>query len=221
MKNKIIALALGIMILLTSAALAAPVTDLEKGKVAIDVAATKPQVDGEAYGEKLSFDKKTNWDAGLTVGLSDKWGLQYKYQKSNTNTKTFYGVYPGKVDSKVQEFNVLYQFNPNLIGFAGVHKLSGSFYDGGFKNDLESENKWQVGVTGVTKLGGKLSGWATVAAGKNNVSYEIGLAQALAKNWDLNFFYRHKKFNDMEVQGWSETADVTIAGFGVGVTAKF
>lgn len=215
MKNKVIALTLGIMFILCSAAWAAPVTDLEQGKIAIDLSATKPQVDAEK-GTKWSFDKKTNWDAGLTVGISNKWGVQYKHQKNDTDNKQFGEVF-GKFDGKVQEFNVLYEFNPNLVGFAGVNKLSGSFLG----QNIESSNKWQVGLTGVTKLGGKLSGWATLAAGKNNVTYEVGLAQALSKTWDLNLFYRHKKFNDMKISGTDQNVDVTVAGFGLGITAKF
>lgn len=220
MKNRIIALTLGLMLIFCSVGLAAPVTNLEQGKVAVDLSVTKPQVDAENGGNKISFDKKTNWDAGLTVGISNKWGVQYKHQKSDTDTKQF-GEVSGKFDGKVQEFNVLYQFNPNLIGFAGIHKLSGNFDTSLGKYDLESANKWQVGLTGVTKLGGKLSGWATLAAGKNNVTYELGLAQALSKTWDLNLFYRHKKFNDIKITGAEKNVDVTVDGFGLGVTAKF
>jgi OOP family OmpA-OmpF porin len=222
MKNKIMALTLGLMMILCSVGFAAPVTDLDKGKVAIDLSVTKPQVDVEGEGQAISSDKKTNWDAGLTVGLGNKWGIQYKQQQSNTNNILYSGEYQVKADSKVQEFNVLYEFNKNLIGFVGMHKLSGSgFLDNEKYGELESANKWQVGLTGVTKLGGKLSGWATVAGGSNNFSYELGIAQALSNNWDLNLFYRHKKFTDMKVKDYNYKGDVTISGFGLGVTAKF
>lgn len=86
--------------------------------------------------------------------------------------------------------------------------------------DSFSWTKWQLGVTGTAKLGDKLSGWATLAAGKDNVTYELGIAQELSKNWDANLFYRHKKFNSLN-DNEGDKADLTISGFGLGVTTRF
>lgn len=60
---------------------------------------------------------------------------------------------------------------------------------------------------------------ATLAAGDDNFTYEIGLSQALSKDWDVNLFYRHKKFDNVKTPGYD--SDITVSGFGLGVTAKF
>lgn len=198
MNKKLVAISLGIMTAMSSMVFAAPATDLSAGKMAIDLSITKPEL--EAGG---TMPKKTNFDFGITAGLGNNWGVQYKYQGCNADNGW---------DGKVQEFNAVYKFDNNFQAFAGMNKFSG--------DSIDSSNKFQLGITGTTKLGDKLSGWATLAAGGSNFSYELGLGQALSKDWDLNLFYRHKKFNDVKMT-WGPKGDVTVSGFGLGVTAKF
>ena len=202
MNKKLMALSLGIMTAVSSMAFAAPATDLSAGKVAVDLSITNPDIKVAGPGGSQTSDKDTNFDIGITAGLGNNWDIQYKYQNSDIDGW----------DGKMQEFNAVYQFDKNCQAFIGMNKISGDYID--------SDSKLQVGVTGTTKLGDQLSGWATLAGGSNNFSYELGLAQELSRDLDLNLFYRHKKFNDVGTTVGPK-ADLTVSGFGLGVTAKF
>ena len=220
MNKKIIAFTLGIMIAMSGMTFAAPMTDLSAGKVAVDLSITKPETSITTIA-KFDLAKKTNFDFGLTAGIGDKWGLQYKYQNADTKTTNITGM-DGRLNSKVQEINLIYQLDKNFQVFTGVNKFSSDVIFGDSKvGSYNSENKYQLGVTGVTKLGGKLSGWATLAAGDDNYTYELGLAQELSKNLDLNLFYRYKKFDNAKISSGATLDSMVVSGFGLGVTAKF
>ncbi len=211
MNKKIIAITLGTLTAMSSMVFAAPATDLPAGKVAVDLSLTRISLEASSGGESGSTDKKNNFDLGITAGLGNKWSIQYKHQNSNFNALNPVNNFNVEVNAKVQELNAIHQFDKNLQGFVGVNKLS---------IDSFSLTKWQVGVTGTTKLGDKLSGWATLAGGNDNATYELGIAQELSKDWDVNLFYRHKKFNSLK-DNEGDKADLTISGFGLGVTTRF
>lgn len=226
MNKKLLALSLGIMTAVSTSAFAAPATDLSAGKVAIDLSVTKPDLETKALGLDVSPSSKTNLDFGITAGLGNKWGIQYKQQQGDTDS-SLKSIFNFKAEGKVQEFNVVYQIDKNFQAFIGMNKLSGTLYvtpTGSSVTtpfDIDYSSKWQVGVTGVTKLGNKLSGWATLAAGSDNYTYELGLAQELSKQWDLNLFYRYKKFSNIKLQVLGGPEDLTVSTLGLGVTAKF
>jgi opacity protein-like surface antigen len=205
------------MIFSSAVALAAPQTDFKQGKTSVDLGAIRSEIDADG----IDFDKKTNLDLGITTGLSDKFALQYKFQKLEGDTNVFGPTID--TDNKVHELNVLYKIDPNVYAFAGIQRLSGNTKLAGVGSfDIDSKTVAQIGVTGVTQLADKLNGWATAAIGNDNYSYEIGLGYEIANNADLNLFYRYKKFNDIEFKsGLAGSGDAKSKGVGAGVTFRF
>ena len=141
---KKIILAAAFLIALSGVAAAAPLMDFDKGKVAIDYT-FRPSLDfsvtGRASGylgtlpylgainspfnESISrdFSGDANLDLGLTFGLGNRWGLQYRqynpagtiwsYRNANPSDPSEYIAVnlDGKIRS--EEFNLIYGINKN------------------------------------------------------------------------------------------------------------
>lgn len=201
--------------LLSSTVFATPVSYFEAGKSTIDIGITRPELKFKNSSGYAEYNKKTNFDFGITTGINDKIALQYKYQKSEPSFDFLLPPY----EAKVQEFNVLYSLNPDVYAFAGAQRFShGIPLPGAPKG---SKTVAQAGITSVAKLSDKLNGWATAAAGNDNYSYEIGVGYTLSNAADLNLFYRYKKFKDIEFFMSPEPVDTKIKGLGASVTVKF
>ena len=203
--KKICLLTTGVL-LIASTAFAAPQTDIEQGKTALDVGvfSSKTAISGD------DLDKKANLDLGITTGLSNKYAIQYKYHVLDSDTTDGYNV-----DANTQEFNVLYKMTPNTNAFVGINRISGSLES----FDMDSKNKLQVGITTKVPLSEKFSAWGTVAAGSDLVTCEAGISHTLSQNADLNVYYRYTKNDDLRIAG--NKFDFENNGFGLGVTMNF
>ncbi len=189
---------------------ASPLTDYSAGKVALDVNWT-PSLDMEV--DSLTGDGKSgNFDYGLTAGLGGKWAIQYRY--FNPVSKD-YGGYHGGIRS--QEANILYKLDNNLSAFAGWHQARLTINAPGFS--LPSKSTWQVGLIGTTALGKKTTLYGIVGAGSSLLNAEAGFAYALAKDLDVNLFYRYKRIDDLRLN--DSDIDTTTKGFGLGLTYRF
>lgn len=196
-------------LLLTGVAFAGPLTDYAKGKTAVDIS-LMPKLDGEAASGPgtLTLDgKNSNIDWSVTTGLGGKFALQYR--QFNPESKTYPWGYGG-LDT--QELNVLYRLDKGLSAFAGLHraKISSPF-------NGSTQNALQLGLLGTTPLGPKFQLYGVVGFGKNLFNGEAGIAYQLAKNTDLNLFYRYKKVDGLEPYD----VDATLKGPGVGLTYRF
>jgi len=189
---------------------ASPLTDYSAGKVALDINWT-PGLDLEANGETLD-GKSGNFDYGLTAGLGGKWAIQYRYL--NPVSKD-YGGFHGGVRS--QEVNVLYKLDKNLSAFAGWHQARLTTNAPGFS--LPSKSTWQVGLIGTTALGKKTTLYGIVGAGGSLLNAEAGFAYALAKDLDVNLFYRYKRIDDLRANAYE--IDTTTKGLCPGLTYRF
>lgn len=225
MKKKIVGIVAGLS-LVTSLACAAPLNDFSQGKVAIDISA-RPSGDikvSDSIGSE-TYDAKTNWEYGLTVGLGNKFAFEYKnFNPKSKDYNTILGTANGKLNT--QEFNILYKADDNFTIFTGFNKVKSSYDIAGHDLDGDSKTNWQIGVTGQTKLSDKITGYATVAAGKDSNAWKIGAAYAIDKNLDFNLFYAENKYdkvkyNNIIAAGFGNDADYTIKGMGYGVTYKF
>lgn len=226
MKKKIVGIVAGLS-LVTSLACAAPLNDFSQGKVAVDISA-RPSGDFKVNyitGSK-TYDANTNWEYGLTVGLGNKFAVEYKNFNPKTKDNAILGAFTEKLDT--QEFNILYKANDNFTIFTGFNKVKSSLDIAGHDFDGDSKTNWQIGVTGQTKLSDKITGYATVAAGKDSSVWKIGAAYAIDKNLDFNLFYAENKYdkvkyNDSLVAARISDADAdyTIKGVGYGLTYKF
>ncbi len=208
MKKIVLSIVLSLL-LLSGTVFAVPITDFEKGKSAIDIGMTRP----ELTVEPVDFGEKTNFDFGITTGLNDKIALQYKYQKLDTATL------PLPFNSKIHEFNVLYKLTPDAYAFVGAQRLSGVIPLA--SSAMDAKTVAQIGITGVAQLSDKLDGWATAAVGNDNHSYEVGVGYALSNQADLNLFYRYKKFNDLEYPSVWGKLDGKFRGMGASISVKF
>ncbi|MCX7781076.1 MAG: hypothetical protein N2491_09225 [Negativicutes bacterium] len=209
------------------------------------------------YTKQGSFDGKANMDWGLTYGLGNNWAIQYR--QFNPTADLFdktYGEKPnylhigleGKIRS--EEFNILYKFDKNVAGFAGIVRanagvklgLDGGLYDwtaGVALPELRTsdENMFQVGLIGNAKIAAKTNAYGVVALGSDYRSWQIGLSYALNKDIDFDVNYRNTKFDKFKVAGVylnppadSEfkssyadlnIKDVEVKGVGFGLTFKF
>ena len=204
--KKICLLTMGLA-LMTVTAFAAPQTDIQQGKTAVDLGVfnSKTAINGD------DFDTNTKIDAGITTGLSDKYAIQYKYHALGSGNDP----YGNKSDINTQEFNVLYKLTPTTDAFVGLHRIDGSIGSG----DIDAKNKVQVGITSTVPLSSAVSAWGTLAAGSDLVTFEAGLSHPLSRSADLNVYYRYTKDNDLRYYG--QKIDFENNGFGLGVTMKF
>ncbi len=189
---------------------ASPLTDYSAGKVALDVNWT-PSLDLEAEGETID-GKNGNYDFGLTAGLGNNWAIQYRY--FNPVSKDYDGYHAGV---RSQEVNILYKLDKNLSAFAGWHQAKLTTNYPGLS--LDNKSTWQVGLIGTTELGKKTTLYGIVGAGSSLLNAEAGFAYALAKDLDVNLFYRYKRIDDLKVNDYE--LDTTTKGFGLGLTYKF
>jgi len=200
--KKILLGAVALSLLATSAAYAAPMTSMEKGKGKVDAAFTMgSSLKGEGEGESIDFGGNNRYRLGATYGLGDKLGIDYKY-----------AAHAGDYDSSVQshQLNLMYQFNPNVAAFVGyVHnraKVLGT---------SDTQNGYQVGVLGRMEIAKRTSAWASIGLGNKITAYEIGVGYDLTKNFDVNLFY-----NDTKYKGF-DGADFKTHNVNLGVTYHF
>jgi hypothetical protein len=190
---------------------ASPLTDYSAGKVSLDINWTPGS---DLKGDGYSFDgKRNNFDFGVTTGLGNKWGLQYRY--FHPVSKDYYGDFHAGVRS--QEVNILYKLDKNLSAFAGWHQAR---ITTNFTDSLPNKSTWQAGLIGTTEIAKKTTLYGIAGAGSSLLSAEAGVSYAMAKDFDVNLFYRYKKINDLKIADDYEV-DTTVKGFGLGLTYKF
>ena len=209
--------------MMASVASASPLTDYSQGKVAIDIS-VRPSNDIKE-SNLGNFDGKTSYEYGLAVGLGNNFAVQYKnYNPQSKDVALFGTTANGKLDT--QEFNVLYKVDKNLTVFTGITQAKSIYNINGVGTFTgETKSNWQVGVTGQTSLGDKVTGYATIAAGQDTSAYKIGASYAIDKNLDFDVFYGQNKYNKVKYNSdlGSAIADAnyTVKGIGYGVTYKF
>lgn len=222
MKKKVLSI-LAVLSLATSIGFASPLNDFSQGKVALDVAA-RPSADIEVSSTDLNgtIDGKNSYDFGLTVGLGNNFAFQYRnFNPKSKDYSIDSETYNGQL--KTQEFNVLYQIDKNYTVFAGVNQVKSKYNLGEVGRVTgDTNNNWQVGLTGQAPLGDKFTGYATVAAGKDNNAWKLGLSYAIDKSLDFDLFYAQNKYDNVKLTKEApDSADYTIKGFGYGLTYKF
>lgn len=239
MKKKVL-LTLAAAMAVTSVTFASPLTNYDKGSTTLDInTSISPKIELSVNGMSESDDSKERLGAGISYGLGNKFALQYKYLDNKTK-EYLVDEYIGfdyentTLNAKLtgHEINVLYQINPNVSAYVGMTRSTakvtvtenygpnpGNITDSESASESQSKNGYQVGLVGQTKLADKLTGWASVSAGNRVNAYEIGLGYDVAKNTELNLFYREVKYKDFDFD--DTKLDVTTKGLGAGVTFKF
>lgn len=233
---------------LSSVGLAAPLMDYSKGSVSFDYtyrpnldmggslqlvgSINCPELNKDARTMSTSgfdfdkswsynFDGSANLDAGVTIGLGNKWAVQYRqYNPEGTiwtlPSKVIHFSIDGKIKS--EEVNVLYKIAPKASAFVGVVKastalkanlgISGDFGSIGtnipeFRSD--DKNIVQVGLLGTANIAKNLDAYGIVSFGSEYRNWEAGISYNFDKNWALNVNYRDTRFDNFDFAGASYT----------------
>lgn len=220
MKRKVMITAAAVATMICSGVSAAPLTDYSVGKTAIDMVVRSSDINIDGADVSPSYDKKTNLDWGITTGVGSKFAVQYNGYNAKSKTTTFIDSVE-KAEVKAQEFNVLYQIDPNLSVYAGSIKVKGSVteVEDGYTVGIPSKSKAQFGLIGSTKIADKTTAYASFAVASDITNWKIGVSQEIAPNLEFNIDYRSLKVKDVVVTG--ESFDVTSKGIGYGITYKF
>ena len=199
MKKKI-ALTVASMFLMSSAAFAAPLTDYHAGKASVDLNYRNTKVDG--------LKAKYNLEPSVTVGVADKWAVQYR----NVNAKSKV-VDDERVKLSANEFNVLYSLTPQASAFIGHTRTKGTAEIFGVSAS-ESRSSLQLGVLGTMPVAEKVSLYGVLGAGNKYTNFEVGISYAFTENVAFNLDYR-----DMKAK--LPAADLKAKGLGFGMSYKF
>ena len=189
MKKKALVLAAALAVC-TSAALAAPTPNLEKGQTQIDLGAWNVKADfsrSEVPHTAIDTGFKWNFAGGLAYGLTDKFALEYAYHglKSGDNGNGY------ESDGNENEVNLIYGVNKNVGVYLGWNRIKNSLKDTSFD---QTNNIAQLGVILKAPIAGNTSLYARGAVGTlSTYLWEAGVGIGLGQNADLNIGYRQLK----------------------------
>jgi hypothetical protein len=214
--KKVVVLA-SALFLFASVCAASPLTDYSQGKAAIDITFDANQdVSTSSNGPEVKSDgKNSNIDGTITIGVGNKFAVQYRQMDSEGDAWLYTGI--PRVNH--QEFNLLYQVNKNVSAFTGFTKTSFGAKQAGMELKGPNNNGWHIGLVGSVPIAKKTTAYGIVSAGSDIRSWEAGVSYALAKNTELNILYRDFKADDLTWGGGS--VDTRVKGFGYGLTFKF
>lgn len=111
----------------------------------------------------------------------------------------------------------------------------------------EDKNMWHIGLVGVAPIAKKTNLFGIVSVGNDYRNWEAGVSYAVAKDWEFNVNYRNMKIdklsmgslnmydthqhygegsavtyqNDTLISGTANVKDVTVKGWGFGLSYKF
>lgn len=174
---------------------ASPLQDFSQGKVALDVN-WKPS----------SFRGGDNkWEYSGTVGLGDRWAMNYRQISFNPNLNG------NPIDSSNKEVNVVYKMNDNIQLMAGysMTKRHGTFPN----QSLPKDNMVQGGIIASKSLGHSTTLYTLMSLGSKGDNVEFGLSYQIKKDLELTTTYRHLEYN-------SGSGQEDFRGFGIGFTFK-
>ena len=166
------------LMMLSSVALASPLTDFSKGKTAIEIT-LYPSSDFKSSENTTNdmawADAQNYMQFGITTGLGNNIAFQYNYSKMKTEDWSKKGNYAAGYDGvKNQEFNILYKVDKKFTVFTGLNQsqsvvdFSDNYNEFGKPKQFKgkTKNNWQFGVTGQTQIADNLTGFATAALKK-------------------------------------------------------
>ncbi|MDR7868791.1 MAG: hypothetical protein RIN56_18515 [Sporomusaceae bacterium] len=193
----------------------------------------------------LTFGIGNKW--ALQYRQYNPTGNIWSYRDTNPSDSSEYIQigFDGKIRS--DEYNLLYSFNKNWAGFVGAVRYKGGVSAGGSASingwsggltipELWSDDQdtFQFGVVGSYNIANKTNLWGLASFGSDYRNWEAGLSYDLGKDIQLNVSYRDTKFDSLKFAGAninapaglesshaSVTSDVTVKGWGFGLTYKF
>lgn len=168
---------------------AAPVTTIDAGSA-------KASVDANFLTHMTGASgNHSGYGAALEVGLTDRLGAQYDFNKYNVDGP----------DLKVHQVGAVYELNDTFNAYGALTYVRSG----------DSATGYQVGVIGHRPLADKVQGFAKVGLGDDiKHSFQAGATYAYSDNIDFNLYYQYDKFDYKNRSG-------SVKGLHAGVGYKF
>lgn len=189
---------------ISSIAMAAPVTDLQKGESEVGYMYWNPSIDISSYDAGSTSAN----GAYVKTALDDKWTVGIETIQGD-KTRTISGV-RAHGDVRLTDVTAQYKLDKNIRLIAGMRNYDGKVSVTGLGSDSTSENKFIYGVGFNAPIGDKTSAYATYTHDSYANEWQIGVNQDLSKNVFLNVNYRYH-----------DEDGLTLKGMGAGVSYKF
>lgn len=196
---------------ISSIAMAAPMTNLEKGESAAGYLYWNPKIEAQDGG--YSFDAgKTNANGFyFENAISDKLILGIETIQGD-KTKNLSGA-TVHADTRFTDITLQYKLDKNVRLIAGNRNYDTSGYITNGVDNISinsSENKFIYGIGASTPIGNKTTAYATYLHDSYANDWQIGVNHDVSKDVALNVNYR---YHDEDY--------VTLKGIGAGLIYKF
>lgn len=190
---------------LSGVAMAAPVTNIEKGETNAGYIYWNPQVE---YNKSLDLGSANANGFFVETALSDKVivGVEtIKGKKSATD-----GGITASMDARFTDVTLQYKLSDQIRLIAGNRNYDTGASVSGLGSDNQSMNKFITGLSASTVLGEKMTGYASVLTNSIGTDWQVGVNRNLTDTVDFNVNYRYYD---------GDTA--TLKGIGAGLVCKF
>ena len=186
--------------IMSSVAMAAPVTKIEQGEVNAGYLYWHPKV------EVGSVDLGNSSVNGFFIetGLTDKLVLGIETSKGD---KTKYGA---TFESRFTDVTVQYKTTENVRIIAGNRNYDTDVYVPGYYSGSESTNKFIYGLSASAPIGEKTAAYASVLNDSYGTDWQLGVNQSLSDKFTINVNYRYY-----------DGDGVTLKGLGAGLVYMF
>lgn len=189
--------------IVSSVAMAAPITDLQKGESVAGYSYWNTKIKADSY----DFGKTGSNGFYVETGISDKFIVGVETMKGDKSAN-LYGIHIS-ADTRFTDVSLKYKIDKNVQLIAGNRNYDTNLSGGGY-SESASTNKFFYGVGASTGIGENTSAYASII--HNNIAddWQIGVNHNLSKNTVLNVNYRYY-----------DEDYVTLKGFGAGIAYKF
>lgn len=188
----------------SSIAMAAPITELQKGESAAGYLYWNPKIDIDSY----DFGNSNSNGFYVETALTNKVIVGIETMKGD-RSKTISGT-KVSIDTRFTDFTVQYKIDNNVRIIAGNRNYDTSASAAEYGSASESTNKFIYGIGASAPLSDKATVYATYLHDSYADDWQIGANQTLNKNLLLNVNYR---YHDEDY--------VTLKGVGAGLIYKF
>lgn len=186
---------------------AAPVTDVAKGDLVVDV--------GYSHLDTNVGDLKLDaTEIGLTHGLSDKFALSTGVTFTGNETFTVNHNTYGPIEANIYDVKLQYKATKELAPFIGYKKWDIDYEGAPADVEIASQTGIQYGVIYNKKLTDKAGAFALVSFGNDIKEYKLGVTYDIQENCSAEINYRKISLD-------THDKDLDAKGIGFGVTYKF
>ena len=192
---------------ISSIAMAAPVTDLQKGESEVGYMYWNPSIDISSYDAGSTSAN----GAYVKTALDDKWTVGIETIQGD-KTRTISGVRV-HADIRLTDVTAQYKLDKNVRLIAGMRNYDGKLSATNGIDTISgdnSENKFIYGIGFNGPIGEKTNAYATYTHDSYADEWQIGVNQDLSKNTFLNVNYRYH-----------DEDGLTLKGIGAGISYKF